>query len=155
MDDSETEAEDVNDFDPMDLWTPWGMPRREASDDEDGSSEGDDSDVRTNWRVFTGFDDDVDSAGRAPEEEDVLYFSELDDIARGKRVLSLGTEENESFSQEEEEFDQDREEVVEALEVAKNREEEEKIKELEAITVPTGAFYMHDDRFQSAHSRQR
>ncbi|KAJ9168391.1 hypothetical protein P3X46_019921 [Hevea brasiliensis] len=132
------------DSDPEDSGPHWAMRRRKASDDDDDrTSEEEERDVRTDGRVFAGFDDELDGVGGAPENEDdeeISHFNELEVVGEEEQVLVLEDEEDEGFKRDEDERD----------------EEEKKEKEKKALIVPRmGAFYMHDDRFEGNSSGRR
>ncbi|WCJ29753.1 CASC3/Barentsz eIF4AIII binding [Euphorbia peplus] len=164
---------------PDDYWTPWSMRRRQASDDDDEDTTGDDTSARTSTRAFATSDDDSDSAGRPPEDaaaDSCYYYS--DDEDEEQDVLVQEKQQNEGFTEEEQEDGEDafycsveeeqvlfqdkeenegfREEEEAKIDVAKQiREQEPKSDEREAVIVPSGVFYMHDDRFESRGNERR
>ncbi|CAN6359359.1 unnamed protein product [Urochloa humidicola] len=133
--------------------------RRDAASDDEG--EEDDEDVGTpSRRRKAGSDVDSDGQG-APEvydegayedgeEEYEEYEDEVYEERGGRRVASeavaaAGQEEGEAGGGE-----------VEKTDEAAPGEEEKKGNENEPYAVPTtGAFYMHDDRFQEGRGRGR
>ncbi|CAN6341271.1 unnamed protein product [Urochloa humidicola] len=133
--------------------------RRDAASDDEG--EEDDEDVGTPSRCRKA-GSDVDSDGQgAPEvydegayedgeEEYEEYEDEVYEERGGRRVASeavaaAGQEEGEAGGGE-----------VEKTDEAAPGEEEKKGNENEPYAVPTtGAFYMHDDRFQEGRGRGR
>ncbi|CAN6332280.1 unnamed protein product [Urochloa humidicola] len=133
--------------------------RRDAASDDEG--EEDDEDVGTpSRRKKAGSDVDSDGQG-APEvydegayedgeEEYEEYEDEVYEERGGRRVASeavaaAGQEEGEAGGGE-----------VEKTDEAAPGEEEKKGNENEPYAVPTtGAFYMHDDRFQEGRGRGR
>ncbi|KAF2304560.1 hypothetical protein GH714_033547 [Hevea brasiliensis] len=79
------------DSDPEDSCPHWAMRRRKASDeDDDRTSEEEERDVRTDGRVFAGFDDESDGVGGAPENEDdeeISHFNELEVVGEEEQAL--------------------------------------------------------------------
>ncbi|CAL4894583.1 unnamed protein product [Urochloa decumbens] len=138
------------------------LRRRDAASDDEG--EDDDEDVGTpSRRRKAGSDADSDGQG-APEAydegayeeeyeeyEEEVYEEFVERGAGGRRaaseaVAAAGQEEGEAGGGE----------VEKADEAAPGEEQEEEKKGNEPYAVPTtGAFYMHDDRFQEGRGRGR
>ncbi|CAL4909290.1 unnamed protein product [Urochloa decumbens] len=139
------------------------LRRRDAASDDEG--EEDDEDVGTpSRRRKAGSDADLDGQG-APEAydegayeeeydeyEEEVYGEFVDRDSGGRRVASEAV-----AAEGQEEGEVGGGEVEKADEAAPGEEEEEEEKKgNEPYAVPTtGAFYMHDDRFQEGRGRGR